>query len=68
MSENPTNSSDGEQNPKPAFIGPQTDVVDCYICGERIPAADAEGIDLSKPGEYYPEMRPVCPSCGDSDE
>lgn len=36
--------------------------VHCYLCGEGIPAEHANSIDVTEPGDYYPKIRPVCPS------
>jgi len=49
---------------RPAFIDPQTEWVECWICGQHIEdMSRVEGIDISGPEEYYPEMKPVCPDC-----
>jgi len=49
---------------RPAFIDPQTEWVECYICGQHIEdMSRVEGIDISGPEEYYPKMKPVCPDC-----
>lgn len=49
---------------RPAFIDPQTDWVECFICGQVIEdMTRVEGLDVSPPEEYYPDMRPVCPDC-----
>jgi hypothetical protein len=61
-------SSDGcserrAQREIPAFIDPQTDWVECHICGRIISdLSRVNGLDLSRDDEYYPNMVPVCPS------
>jgi len=52
-----------ETDERPAFIGPQVSWVECWVCGQVIEELSrVEGIDVSDPDEYYPRMRPVCPS------
>ena len=47
---------------RPAFIDPTVEWVECYICGEVLTdLSRVEGIDVSGPDEYYPQMQPVCP-------
>lgn len=54
---------------RPAFIDPQTEWVECYICGETLTdMSRVDGMDISTDDEYYPDMVPVCPQHGDSDE
>jgi len=48
---------------RPAFIAPHVEFVICHGCGDAIDPEDARGIDVSGPDEYYPEMKPLCPSC-----
>jgi len=55
-----TDDGDG----RPPFVGPLTEWVTCYLCGETLDPSNAEGIDISGDDEYYPEMRPVCPHHG----
>lgn len=48
---------------RPPFIDPQTDWVECYLCGQIIEDfSRVEGMDISEPDEYYPKMVPVCPT------
>jgi len=48
---------------RPPFIGPQTDWVECYLCGQVITdLSRVEGMDISEPDEYYPNMVPICPT------
>lgn len=53
----------------PAFLDPQTDWVECFICGQHIEdMSRVGGMDLSDPDEYYPKMVPVCPSHEEDDD
>lgn len=59
MSDTPTA---GDQHERPAFIDPQTDSVECWVCGQHIEdMSRVSGIDISQGDDYYPNMRPVCP-------
>jgi len=54
---------------RPAFIGPQINWVECWICGQVIEDfSRVEGIDVSSDDEYYPRMKPVCPSHVEDDK
>jgi hypothetical protein len=54
---------------RPAFIGPRTEWVECWICGQVIEdMSRVEGIDVSADDEYYPRMKPVCPKHVDGDD
>jgi len=58
-------SHDDSSDDRPVFLSPQIDYVECYICGEHIEDLSwVEGLDVSGPDEYYPEMKPVCPTHG----
>jgi len=46
---------------RPAFIDPNTEWVECWVCGAMVDPEVAGGIDLSTEDEYYPKMKPVCP-------
>jgi hypothetical protein len=59
VSERPTQVADE----RPAFIDPQTDWVECWMCGQVISdLSRVTGIDISRADEYYPTMVAVCPS------
>lgn len=46
---------------RPPFIDPHTDWVQCYHCGQIIEdMSRVDGIDVSPPDQYYPDMKPVC--------
>lgn len=46
---------------RPAFIPPDMDYVECYLCGRQITDLSlAEGLDISDDDEYYPKMVPIC--------
>ena len=48
---------------RPPFIGPQVTWVECWICGQVIEdLSRIEGVDISTKDEYYPQMKPVCPT------
>lgn len=50
-----------ETSERPAFIGPNTEWVECYLCGRIIgDFSRVEGLDISADDEYYPTMVPVC--------
>jgi hypothetical protein len=57
---------------RPAFVDPNADYVRCYLCGQTIhDMSRVDGIDISEPDHYYPDMRPVCEghdTGGDDDE
>lgn len=47
---------------RPPFVDPQTDWVECWLCGQILSdMSRVEGMDLSREDEYYPKMVPVCP-------
>lgn len=53
------------ESDRPVFIDPQTDSVECFVCGQHIEdMSRVEGMDVSEPDEYYPKMVPVCPKHG----
>jgi len=51
-------------------LGVKPPMVRCMACGRRAPEDHMEGIDVSPPDEYYPEIEYLCQSCsgGDRDE
>lgn len=63
-------ATDGGQvnDGRPAFIDPQTEWVTCWFCGRTLDPEIAEGIDVSDEDEYYPRMKPICPTHGGEDD
>lgn len=46
---------------RPAFIPPDVDWVECYLCGRHIEdMSRVDGLDISSDDEYYPKMAPIC--------
>jgi hypothetical protein len=38
-------------------------VVRCEGCGQRVPQASADQVDVTPPDEYYPEFIHLCGDC-----
>jgi hypothetical protein len=56
------------QDDRPAFLPPDVEYVECYICGQHIEdLSRVEGLDVSGPEEFYPTMKPVCRTHDDSE-
>lgn len=62
MTETPSHHPSNDE--RPAFIAPDVDYVECFSCGQNVEdLSRVDGVDVSGPDEYYPEMKPVCPDC-----
>jgi hypothetical protein len=51
----------GDTTDRPPFLSPNVHAVTCHLCGDLIEdMSRVDGIDVSEPDAYYPDMKPVC--------